>query len=608
MPMSVSEAPRFDNLAQDKNRFDNTFNLRRWMPAWAIHANSAWIFLPVLLAFAICLYFIPHVGVMPGSDYWGVLAQLVDNNGLHLTVQGLYAQDNEHIVAVPKLAYIANVLLTDGNNMALTAIACCMSLVVGLLLARALQRSLHAQHSQHAVPLLLAFGIIAGGAAFTPLAVHNFFEGMSGVAWVGTNLLVVAALYLQFTRPKSNGILAAAVILSLFAAQSYSTGVPALVLLGLQMAFQRDCRRRGLIVIVCGVALIGIVYFNQTVPQANGEHVFSLLLLAAFEALFLGSALTTRPELAFVWGGMGAALFAWLAIRTFWRQWSLSPAQAFWVTLGGYAITAGLMAGIGRIAVFGLSDAIASRYVTLPSLFWASLAGLLLTTRVSPNAEAFKRRALVVAVVGCVAFTTMVASSYSGLMAAFARVIYRPGATLSVFVGANDMKRIHDTITPAPKQLTKLRGTLQAMGHIPFNGYYDQCPTLGSHLSRSKTGRSVKGFIDSGSRMDSNKAFIKLHGWAARKDGSSFANSLGKPECIAITDTAGTVKGLGVTGLPRPDVAAALHSNDAGFGWLGYARLPDTGSKLMAYARQRNGQWAPLGNLAQVRQHAVDVH
>ena len=606
--MPVTEKPGFDNTAQEGRLIVVTSAIRRLAPDWAIHANRAWIFLPVLLAFALCLCFVPYVGIMPGSDYWGVLAQLVGNHGLHITVHGLYAQDNEHIIAVPKLVYAANVLLTNGNNKALTAIACCMSLMVGLILARALQRTLCAQASLHAIPLLLAFGIIAGGAAFTPLAMHNFFEGMSGVAWICTNLLVVTALYLQFARPKSTGILTAAVILTVLAAQSYSTGVPALVLLGLQMAFQRDCRRRGLVVIACGVALLAAVYFHQTVPEANGHHVFSLPLLGVFEALFLGSGLTTHPELAFVWGLMGAAMFVWLTISTFWRRWSLSPAQAFWVTLGGYAITAGLMAGIGRVSAFGLSDAISSRYATLPSLFWVALAGLLLTSKKFPKDEAFRRRALVVALVGCVAFVTMVASSHSGLMASFARVVYRPGATLSVFVGANDMKRIHDTITPAPKQLTKLRDTLQAMGHIPFNGYYDLCPALGSHLSRDRANQSVKGYIDSGSRIDGNKAFIKLHGWAAHKDGSSFASLFGKPQCIAIVDPAGTVEGLGIAGLPRPDVATALRSNDSGFGWIGYARLPDAGSYLMAFARQRNGRWAPLGQVAHVRQNAVDVH
>lgn len=562
------------------------------------------IYLPVLLATAIWLYFVPHVGIMPDNDYWGLIGQLLGSDGFHLTIHGLYSQGNEHIIALPKLIYFANVLLTGGDNRALASIVCLFSLAIGLLLASTLRDTLRPHASHASWGLLLAFGCVAGLAAFTPLAMHNFFYGMSGIAWIGTNLLTLSALYLQYRYPASYKALAMAVILALLAAQSYSSGMPALLLLGIQMILQRNTRLRGVIIMAAGVCLLVAAYLHQTVPISHGHRVFSPYPDGEFVAIFIGAGLTSYPDLAGIWGALGILVFSSLAIHAFWRQQSLSPLQAFWVTVGGYVISSALMAAIGRVDVFGPAGAVASRYATLPALFWVAVVGLSLEAR-PPRSQlrASDRTAPTsTALIAGVAVLTIVVGSHQRLHQYLTRALHKPIAALSIYLGVNDTQLIRTAVTPAPVQLTSIRTQLLRTGHVPFNGHFNQCPQPGKSIAPigQKGTATPKGFVDSGQWLGTGP-FVKLRGWAANSDGSPYHELIGKPHCIAIVDAAGVVRGLGVGRLPRPDVATALHSRSSSFGWVGYAEVKSAKAVLFAYARDStDGHWYPLGNSLRV--------
>ncbi|MDN5923364.1 MAG: hypothetical protein L0H70_00010 [Xanthomonadales bacterium] len=569
--------------------------------------RHACIYLPALVAAAICIFFSSHVGIMPGSDYWGVIGQLLTPNGYHVSLNTLYALDNEHIIAVPKLIYLANALLTGGDSRVLTGITCLMSLGIGLMLASALARTLEV--SARRLYLWPAIGFIAAVTAFTPLAAHNYFVGMSGVAWVSANLLTVAALYIQFRYQASYKALVVAVLLCLLAAQSYSSGVPTMSLLGIQMALQHNTRQRGLIVFVGGLILLAIIYLGQPSHHALGAYVFSPRIVAEFVAMFIGAGLTAYPDLAGIWGVIGLFLFSWFAIRAFWLKWQLNPSQALWVTLGGYAIAAALMGAIGRVTAFGPAGAVASRYATLPALFWLAVIGLALAARQPDREPDNPRYVMTVCVLACAAALTIIVGSHNRVNHLLTRATYKPGAALSVYLGTNDTKLLHDVITPVTKQLTDIRSELRSVGHVPFNGYFDQCPQLGSIIKPATSkGASPKGFVDGGARVIPDSTFVKLHGWVANADGSAYRSLLAKPRCIAFIDAVGVVQGLGIVESSRPDVGTALHSNDSTYGWTGYAKALTAPATLTAYARDSsNTQWYPLGNTLQVTTNKVSL-
>ena len=565
------------------------------------------IYLPVLFAAAACLYFLRYVGIMPDNDYWADLNQLLTSNGFHLTFQTLYSHNNEHIIALPKLIYLANALLTGGDNRVLAGIVWILSLAVGLLLASALRDTLRSRI--HSVPrrILFAFGCVAGGAAFTPLAAHNFFLGMSGIAWISANLLTLTALYVQYRNPVSYQARAWAILLCLLAAQSYSTGVPALFLLGIQAVLQRDAWRRGAVILLLGVIVLVVFFLQQTVPSAHGPRTFAPLLDASFVAIFIGGGLTSHPDLAGVWGALGLLLFAWLAIRTLWRQEGMLRSQAFWLTVGAYAVLAGLMAAIGRAEAFGIAGAAASRYATIPALFWVAVLGLAIAARAPESRDENRSHLATLALAVSVVVLTVIVGGIRQVELHIVRAALKPGAALSVYLGAHDIKLLRVAVTPATQQLTSIRSELSRVRHVPFNGHFSRCPQLGSSITPStdKLTSPPKGHMDGGEWLHTN-SFVKLRGWVANGDDSVYNGQWTKPHCIAIADAAGVVRGLGVAGLPRPDVAAVLHSPDTRFGWVGYAKITNSPTTLFAYARDSlDSHWHPLGNSLRVTANPV---
>lgn len=570
---------------------------------------TAYAGLPVAAITLVCRWCARYVGVMPDYDYWGDLDQMLTPHGFHLTLHAVYALNNDHIVALPKLVFVANAFVTGGDNRVLTAITCLLSLAVAVLLTAALVRTVRTAMTDVSRVLMVAVGVVAGVGAFTPMAAHNYFFGMSGVTWVCANLAVLAAMYVLYRRPASYRALAFAIVLALLAAQCYSTGVPALLLIGIQSALRRETRWRGLAVTVAGM-VAGVLYGSVSASVFPGKQVFSPRAVAEYAAAFLGSGLTVHVALAMVWGALAFLLFAWLVIRALARGFDLPPTQAFWTAVGGYAICAAGMAAVGRVGVFGLGGAVASRYATMPTLFWVALIGLLLAGRATQPAAAARVRVIATLALAGVGIVTAIVGSVPKIENLAARATGKNAAALSVYLGAKDLVLLHGAVTTATDQLTSIRQGLIAIGHVPFNGYFSRCPALGTTLARATSAGAAtpRGFIDTAERLP-DSGFIKVGGWAANGDDSSYNRLTGKPHCIAIANAAGVVQGLAVGGLRRPDVAAALKSDDLRFGWIGYVRASTIPVTLSAYALDRsNGRWYPLQHTLTLGPNSLAVH
>src|SRR5689334_152354 len=54
--------------------------------------------------------------VLPDYDYWVSITGLITERGVTLDLARLFRHNNEHIVVIPKLIYLANYLVTSGSN------------------------------------------------------------------------------------------------------------------------------------------------------------------------------------------------------------------------------------------------------------------------------------------------------------------------------------------------------------------------------------------------------------------------------------------------------------------------------------------------------------
>jgi len=71
---------------------------------------------------------------MPDADYWGNISGLITETGVKLDLATLFRHNNEHIVPIPKLIYIANYLLTSGSNTGLIVYSLLVGVACTLLL------------------------------------------------------------------------------------------------------------------------------------------------------------------------------------------------------------------------------------------------------------------------------------------------------------------------------------------------------------------------------------------------------------------------------------------------------------------------------------------
>ena len=273
--------------------------------------RRAWPLLPACAAYLVALWFTFSARGVPDYDYWDMFTHLVGDDGLDVTLGALYRTSNEHIVALAKLVYLANHALTGGDNFGLSATACTFALVVALIIARMLVATSHSRTES------ILLGVLAAVAAFTPMAAHNFFIGMSGVAWLGANMLAVLAMaaFMRGHTRNSWPWFAVSFLVAVLAGQFYSTGVVALLAVGLQGIALPRTRRLGAIFLLAGFGYLITIYLLQRVPTGHGSRTFDLGALWNFTTTFIGAGLTRSASSAQVWGTLGILAYAALSVR-----------------------------------------------------------------------------------------------------------------------------------------------------------------------------------------------------------------------------------------------------------------------------------------------------
>ncbi len=131
-------------------------------------------------------------------------------------------------------------------------------------------------------------------------------------------------------------------------------------------------------------------------------------------------------------------------------------------------------------------------------------------------------------------------------------------------------------VTPAPGQYYALEDYLKKFNHVPFDGRDFGCPSLGTQMAISSQPDNVTGFVDTVSKTQ-DPQWARVSGWVADKSDKRppllASDLLSTYRCVAFLDGKGTVVGLGLGGVHRPDVAKALGRIRDDYGWSGYIDL-----------------------------------
>jgi hypothetical protein len=323
---------------------------------------------------------VARLGVnVPYWDEWEFVTVLQKSAAHMLRLGDLWAQHNEHRHLFPQIILLGLSHPTHWDVRAELAANLVLAVAAFAVLAFLLRRTVapygRAVH-------LLALGAFAW-LLFSPVAWENWLWGWE-LSWFLDTLAVVAAVAIlaawPASRPAAAGF-ACAVVAAVVASYSLAGGL--LVWPACLALFVADRRFRRFIPIWLAAAAATVTLFlrGYVGSESTGNLHYVLehpVAYARYALTYLGAPLSRDPSLAPALGLLVLAVFAaavaYLALRS---PRSLGRAVP-WVALGGYAVMAALMTGLGR-AHFGTGQSIASRYTTLSVLLPLAAIALALT-------------------------------------------------------------------------------------------------------------------------------------------------------------------------------------------------------------------------------------
>ena len=529
--LSVEEADveHPERLGTTRRRFDD----RR--VAYAVEALAA---LPVIAM----LIEVSHSPRLQMLDYWHVLLRITNPDG-SLHPSGFLSLQNEHPLMVPSVFYWLDAKLFAGDNRVLGYLTVVVAVATVLLLRAALPKSL---------PAILRACIVAGSSAlvFSLHGLHNFTLGMSGVAWLTANLIVIAALLFG-----ARGRWWLAWVVGGIACMSYGTAFavwPALTLLAF---LRKESWWKRLAPV--GLFAVTIVVWQLLRPDVGpGSRPASDVGTFGYTFLTVLGHLWTSTE-------AGIAVFAGVLILFGYGALMTMPAARtkhlwFWWALALHAVLASAMIAAARID-FGVDFGLSSRYTSLSVLATVPLLVILVSVIHERAREAAPRLAVAALAVGLGGF--MLGSPQATSVRTALSEIPLQAVAMRAGVGDQYGARLPSAAVLNPR--------LERMGHYPFSDDFTLgCggPELGTVLDRDgmerlpvadkKDKTTPAGWVD---KVEARKDASLVRGWATGVDDPV--------RCVVYIDATGKITGGGQYHLPRPDVARTLTwlPGDTGF-------------------------------------------
>jgi hypothetical protein len=328
---------------------------------------------PILIVLTIL-----HAGTtVPMEDHWDMIPLLERDATGTLGIADLWAQQNEHRYVVPWLFMIGLARVTRWNIHAELFLNVAFSLVSLIALGALVVRTCRGPARTLWPWLILAMSLFT----FSQVKWENWLWGMSAPAFVSalTACLTVAAL--AWWGPTIRGA-ALAVLAAVAGALSFANGIALLgiVPLGLLVDPRAPLRRRIVLAMASagvGIVTVAVYLVGLQHPTKHPDPMLFLkrpLAFVGYVLTYLGAPLGW-PEVTWcvAWGAIGAAA---LTISATWLWLRIPASRVYvlpWLLLALWVVGSAAMVGVGRLGM-GLGQATASRYTTMSSYFWVSVA------------------------------------------------------------------------------------------------------------------------------------------------------------------------------------------------------------------------------------------
>jgi hypothetical protein len=564
---------------------------------YSLGAFAAVIYLAfaILVGLADVFYILRHYTRFPFGDHWIWLERFY-RNGLLAT---LYAQFNEHRLVIPGLWYFLDHRYFGGTNTFLVVLLVLMQIGCIILAVLPLCRQTDAPK-----PVRYVF---AGFVVITMLwfiQAEDFFYPYQ-ICIVCCNLGILGSLHLfarfvertRQSRPLvwvGIGMLACA----LWANFSNGHGIlvwPVLLAAGLLLRLPARWLSIVLLVMLCA---LGIYFFHYQTPAQHAGPLESLhhpIRVMHYVVLMIGLPFfgagtqdirLSSHVVSYVISISGILLAAVLLLR-FARTKAAqrSREQVIYCSLMLLCLGACSITALGR-SRFPLWQALSGRYAPIPLLFWISLTGLITAYLCAREVRGGLGSAVWCALLVIASMATLSTHLLLGRNMAV-RERGQAAAALSITVGVPDLPRIGEELSGQFNRILFVdRAAVPFLGHSLF--WRPEAAVLGTPLLdhfQLAPANECLGVVDMVNLLpEPASKGARLLGWAW--DGHRRSEISG----VWVVDDQKVIRGLGITRLSRPDVAAAYPNADMdAAGWVAYSQLPAPGSDALTVFASLDG-------------------
>jgi hypothetical protein len=519
---------------------------------------------------------------VPTWDMWGPFVgiyKLGEPGGLSY----LFSLHNEHRIIISRLFFWADMYLFNGNTASLIALNYLLAAAAAwMLILIARESPIHKEDN----PNFLAFVLLATSLCFTWMQRENFTWAFQS-QFFAAQLIPLIALYLLYksSQPSAsrNRYFWSACIAGILCAGTMANGVIALALMAAVSFLFGTPRWQRLVLIVLST-VVSIAYFYNFHTPGNHGSLSKTLIHQPIDALhyvmlYIGSPayFITGKSSAATWAGLFILLSStFFSVQTFRHRrndYLIILLLTYLLYIGGSALgTAG-----GRL-VFGLEQALSSRYTTPAIMAWAVLA-LIFVHYFNDRAKfAFKAFALLL-------MLSLVPQQWTALHNKEADSHQKLVAALAAELQIRDNKQIK-TIFPSADYVLEASKVPSRLNYAIFGDsrIRDAREEITTQAPSNLIGTpQCQGHLDRIEEIAGAPDYLAVRGWIFNPTNATV------PTTVRILDKRGVIVGRVLTGLPRNDVSKKISRKARYSGFDGYLTKSSSRGKLTLVSDENGG-------------------
>ncbi|HPL65357.1 MAG TPA: hypothetical protein PLG94_02455 [Smithellaceae bacterium] len=419
-------------------------------------------FLPIVYMFS----FYNELHTLPNNDYWHMFSHFFIGDVFTVNMQTLFIRQNEHLCVIPKLIYLINYYVTQGSNKGLFVINFFLVFTQLFIISRVVKN--YKIFYQYLAVILTAFLL------FSPTAAHNWMLSFSGNNWFLANMFAFSAFYFyclhKYEKALKTNYYISFILSSVLASLTYSTGVYALVALIIFLAMdmfnnENHFDKKNILNQLSLLLFMIIVTFWYLSYRQTSNYPYlsiNMIIILKYSLAYLGGIFSNDINIAILMGGIGIVILLACSVYSFISK-NINQAICFGLLVCLYTVISAFTTAMARSAVFGLEQALSSRYASLSQLFWIGLAiiGLFYF-------QNYKKR-ITVAFLAIAVVLPGYINGVDTMNLLKDRYSRQSLAVLSIQKGVYDMSLIRSTVTLWPEYLLDNINNYRKLKHVPFH-------------------------------------------------------------------------------------------------------------------------------------------